>query len=153
MKMCKKCKLELPITKFGKNSSLKSGISNICKLCEAERKRLKYNSSNEVRISKIKQRYDYDIERKYGITPNEYIRLMESQNGCCAICDNPEVIVNKTGELRMLCVDHHHETGEIRGLLCHKCNYGLGIYNDNSELLMKASLYLSEHKMRREISE
>lgn len=60
---------------------------------------------------------------KYGITPEEFYAKLNEQNNCCAICHRD---MDEYGKI--FCVDHNHDTGEIRGLLCDPCNYGLGFY-------------------------
>ena len=82
----------------------------------------------------------YDIARGkrirlYGITVTEYERLFNEQNGVCAICQ-------KDNGLIALCIDHDHNTNEVRGLLCNLCNRGIGLFNDNPDLLNKAKLYV-----------
>lgn len=69
----------------------------------------------------------------YGISILEYENILKRQNGICKICGH----VCKTG--RNLAVDHDHKTGRIRGLLCNKCNTGLGNFNDDPVLLRKAA--------------
>ena len=76
---------------------------------------------------------------KYGITPEDYDRMLEEQGGGCAICGKtPEE------EGKNLGVDHCHSTGIVRGLLCRGCNQGLGHYRDRADWLDKASAYLRE---------
>lgn len=71
--------------------------------------------------------------------------LMKKQNGLCAICQKPEKSTDGlSGKRRSLAIDHCHETGRARGLLCSSCNRGLGLFQDNSELLARARLYLKE---------
>lgn len=74
--------------------------------------------------------------KQYGITPEDYDEMHAAQGGVCAIClgDCP------TG--RRLAVDHCHETGSVRGLLCLKCNTGIGKFGDSPELLLAAADYL-----------
>lgn len=72
---------------------------------------------------------------KYGCTPEQYGNLLERQGGVCAICKG---IVT-----RSLCVDHNHKTGRIRGLLCDRCNPGLGYFLDDPALLAAAIRYLN----------
>lgn len=71
----------------------------------------------------------------------EYLDLAEKQNFVCAICgeENFAMGVNHTG---CLVVDHSHETGKVRGLLCHNCNRALGLLKDDSSLVSKAFHYL-----------
>jgi hypothetical protein len=76
--------------------------------------------------------------KKYGITLAEYERLLKKQKGVCAICKKPEYDARQ----RRLSVDHDHETGRVRGLLCARCNRALGMFNDNPELLRSAARYL-----------
>lgn len=75
------------------------------------------------------------IKKKYGISYEEYEALRIKQNDRCLICDKEE-------KNRTLAVDHCHESGRVRGLLCGNCNRGLGLFRDNSELLAKATNYL-----------
>lgn len=78
----------------------------------------------------------HDLKKRYGISITDYNRLLESQGGVCAIC---KTVGGKKG----LGVDHCHETGGIRGLLCSKCNTAIGLFNDSKNLLSSASDYLT----------
>jgi len=74
----------------------------------------------------------------YGITIEEYNELFIKQGGRCAICGRHQ------SELRKhLFVDHEHTTGAVRGLLCNKCNFGIGYFQDNDQLLLEAAKYLN----------
>jgi hypothetical protein len=77
------------------------------------------------------------LKKWYGITLADYNQMFEEQNGFCIICGVHQSEVNKT-----FCVDHDHETGEVRGLLCDQCNKGLGHFKDNQSFLQKAIDYL-----------
>lgn len=87
------------------------------------------------------KRADFDrhsnLRRLYGITPEDYDQMVMTQCGLCAICGEPETV--KKG---MLAVDHDHDTGEIRGLLCARCNSGLGLLQDDPERVTSALAYL-----------
>lgn len=72
--------------------------------------------------------------RKHGVHAKEYQTMLESQNYVCAIC--------KTRPEDILSVDHDHDTGNIRGLLCQKCNKGLGLFQDSLSNLRNAISYL-----------
>lgn len=76
-------------------------------------------------------------EKLYGLSIEAYEELLERQNGCCAICREPA-----PGDLA-LAADHDHATGAIRGLLCSRCNYGLGSFRDDPELLRTAVAYVN----------
>lgn len=84
------------------------------------------------------------IRRQYSITPEKYDRMLQEQNGVCAICHQPESRTRKN-IVTSLCVDHNHKTGKVRSLLCSRCNTGLGKFMDNPELLQAASNYLNNH--------
>lgn len=88
-------------------------------------------------LHKVRQR-KYGLKRKYGITHDEYLLLLESQGGRCAMCQTDE----PRGQYNTFHIDHCHETGKIRGLLCHACNTGLGLIGDNVENLERAIEYL-----------
>lgn len=80
--------------------------------------------------------------RKSLITDLEYVALFQRQDGLCAICGKQETTVSKFGNLHALGVDHCHVTNVIRGLLCHRCNRGLGQFQHDTRLLMTAVRYL-----------
>jgi len=81
------------------------------------------------------ERLNYILQYRYGITIKQYNQILRNQKGVCAICGN--LPLNKG-----LGIDHNHITKKIRGLLCGKCNRGLGNFNDNKDLLLKAIKYL-----------
>ena len=77
------------------------------------------------------------LKNQYGITLEKFNEMNAKQKGLCAICGK----LCKTG--KRLCVDHDHETGEVRGLLCQECNCGLGLLKDNVSILEKCIKYLT----------
>jgi hypothetical protein len=82
-----------------------------------------------------------------GVNCLERIAGLEvEQEGLCAICGKPETAQGKHSVVKSLAVDHDHETGEIRGLLCSRCNNGIGHFGDNVELMKKAIEYLEKHR-------
>lgn len=80
----------------------------------------------------------------YGITQDDYDRMLEAQGGRCAICKT----ATPTGKWKVFAVDHCHTTGKIRGLLCNECNRGMGLLRDSAELLRKAADYLDQHNKK-----
>jgi hypothetical protein len=76
------------------------------------------------------------VRAMYGMEPEDYFSMHEKQDGKCAICQSAPTTQ------RGLHLDHCHETGAIRGLLCHNCNIALGCFNDNPALMMRAIKYL-----------
>jgi len=92
---------------------------------------------HQTEAGRAKQR-QYQLRRYYGITPARVAELLEQQDGRCAICR----IAAHEAPKGMLCVDHDHLTGVVRGLLCRPCNYMLGHVNDNAATLRSAATYL-----------
>lgn len=82
-----------------------------------------------------------NLKRDYGITVDDYDQMHEEQGGVCATCGCPETEMFR-GKVRRLSVDHCHETGLVRGLLCGKCNKALGMIRDNVGTLRKMISYL-----------
>ncbi len=91
---------------------------------------------------------EYDLKNLYGITLGEHERMLAKQGGVCKICCQPELRRHKDGGAVALHVDHDHATGVVRGLLCHRCNVGLGSFNDDPTRLRAAADYLDKHAGR-----
>ena len=86
---------------------------------------------------------DAQRKRLYDVSPERYQILYKEQNGLCDICHQPELTINpKTNKPFTLALDHNRKTKQIRGLLCSRCNKGLGVFKDNPELLDNAVTYL-----------
>lgn len=84
---------------------------------------------------------------KYGITSERVAEMLKEQDGKCAICGNVEHWRHPlSGRGQPLSVDHNHETGDVRGLLCNSCNRGLGLFGDSPERLRAAAAYLERHR-------
>lgn len=130
MKTCIKCKEPKELELFVKRRDSKDGRKGICKECSNRR---------------FYERYDADYIRnrgliyKYDITLDQYNVMLEAQNSKCKICNKHE-----SAEHTYLSVDHCHETGVIRGLLCLACNTGIGKLQDNIDTLKSAISYLEE---------
>ena len=92
------------------------------------------------RIKKMNAKINGDLKYHYDITLNRYNELLAQQNGVCAICEKLEV----TKRTHRLVVDHAHATGRIRGLLCHRCNCGIGYFKDDPKHIQKALDYLGQ---------
>jgi hypothetical protein len=108
-----------------------------------DRLRAKYCSEKCQRTVDSMRKYQCDVNRKhlYGITPEQFDKLIRLQNGKCAICDAPKP--SGRGNWH---IDHDHESGNIRGLLCHHCNLMLGNAKDDATRLRAAAEYLERHK-------
>jgi hypothetical protein len=88
---------------------------------------------------------DANLRKNYGVTLEWYRAKLSEQNNVCAICKQPETAVIK-GKVISMPVDHDHKTGKARGLLCTKCNRGLGLFRDDKQFLAFAIEYLSSHE-------
>lgn len=87
-----------------------------------------------------------DLKKNFGISLEYYYKLLDEQGNVCAICEQPETAIDsKRGVPFSLAVDHKHETGVVRGLLCMKCNRAIGMLNDDTEILKKAIKYLERN--------
>lgn len=122
---CNRCSVLLDFTNWYPSYSKKRW--HICKDCDKKRQKQHLKDNPEI--------YERRHLRKYGVTVNQYNKMLEGQQGVCRICNDPP-------SRRHLCVDHCHETGKIRGLLCVPCNAGLGNFKDNPDLLEEAKRYL-----------
>jgi len=121
-----------------------------CKECMSSANReskLKNKGTYEAYRDKSRHYHRYNhLRRKYNITEEDFMRMERQQNGVCAICFKPETSKCRNGDVSRLHVDHNHETGEIRGLLCNRCNRGVGFFKDEIEHLKGAIRYLDHHK-------
>jgi hypothetical protein len=101
--------------------------------------RTTYLSKQRSYYHKDKEAYKWRvIKNVYNITKEEFFDLLESQDNKCALCCKPFTTLKQND----LHIDHCHETGKIRGLLCMQCNVGLGMLGDNEEGLTKAMKYI-----------
>jgi len=142
---CYQCQKVKELEQFFRDKNKKYGRANICKSCsikettqyiknhpdKAEKyKKMSYNSYNYVK----------EIKKNYGISEEEYSSLLKSQDNRCAICGNYETLSRR----KRLCVDHNHSTKQIRGLLCYRCNMGIGYMKDDVQILQNAIGYLKK---------
>jgi hypothetical protein len=132
MKRCPECGKYKEPSEFPRNKRTKDGLATYCKPCHnargrAAKERL-YGGSRH-----------YHLLQRYGIGADDVAALIESQGGVCAICGRPDPQH----------VDHCHETGLIRGILCFNCNGGLGQFRDDPSLLAAAIDYL--HRERQQV--
>jgi hypothetical protein len=162
MKTCTKCLVPQLRDEFGTQKSSPDGLRYECKTCQRQymaawrsRNREYLRDASSRRWEKMsedekarKREMDHDryhadpaivrdklMRRKYGIGQQQYDEMLAHQNGVCAICgDEPDG--------RILHVDHHHVSGVVRGLLCTRCNTGLGQFRDSPDFLSHAIAYL-----------
>lgn len=158
-KVCTVCKIEKSLADFPDNKRVKSGKSSFCRPC-TKKKHILYkenykkthniqemearrHSKKRAALSQV-QIKDAKLRARYKITIDQYNILSEIQGGVCAICKKPETMrfSKKSPLTRPLGVDHCHTTSKVRGLLCSRCNSGIGHLHDNIDLLQSAIEYL-----------
>lgn len=142
MKECVKCKEILPIDDFDDrfytlvDGSVTKTKRSHCRTCQRESNRLRYHNNKSTKEAHRKASYKHRI-KKYGLTIKEYDELYSSQDGKCYICNiKPD---------RQLNIDHCHQTGKVRKLLCAACNTALGHSKEDIEILKSLIRYLEEH--------
>lgn len=162
-KKCRTCGKIKTLRAYYKNANRPS-YSLDCVLCHklkaAENFRKKYESNSKIRenhIAKVRrnqyktnpdQRHGYHLKKNYNMTLEDYNKLLDSQNGVCAICMQGESVKSHHNDnLKRLAVDHSHGShNKIRGLLCSRCNLILGLMKEDSNLFKKMIEYLEIHK-------
>lgn len=130
---CNKCETERPIEEFDKHKQSFEGRRLDCKYCRNELRRARYH--------KVKNTEEFQTKRannmyklRYGISLEQYDEMFKRQGGVCAVCNE----VSK----KKLCVDHDHETGAVRALVCDRCNRAMGASNDDAAILRLCAEYL-----------
>jgi hypothetical protein len=116
-KRCTKCNRTLPLSAFNKANKTSSGFESCCSLCAT-------------------------LWRLYKLSHAEYMARYEAQQGLCAICRRPGAVANRADRLA---VDHNHQTGEVRGLLCGKCNAAIAYLLESPAILQRAVAYLEQY--------
>jgi len=126
-KFCPRCKVLLPRSDFYVETRRKDGVSPYCKKCK-----------NKISTEWAKKNgYDHrsnQIKSVYGVDRDTINKMIENQNNKCGICS---CVLDKSFH-----IDHDHETGKIRGILCRYCNMGLGFFRDSIDNLKSAITYL-----------
>jgi hypothetical protein len=125
MKYCARCAEIKPVTDFGRNRADPSGLATYCRPCHNK-------AMAEIKAKKHGSVRGYHLERRYGLTDGEVAALHDRQGGHCLICLRR----------RALHVDHDHVSGDTRGLICFRCNGGLGQFKDDPEVIRAAVDYL-----------
>lgn len=136
MKTCSDCGETKPFDAYHKDKNSSDGRTYSCKQCANARSRKHHADNKEDPEYQRRMRGSY-FKYKYGISLEEYEQKVEEQNHQCAICGTP--IKTHSNHTHL---DHDHETGALRGMLCTNCNRGLGHFQDSEENLRKAIDYL-----------
>lgn len=144
-KICIKCLQTKEAESFYKRSKSNEDCRHSeCKSCSKVLMR-EWREKNKDRNSETSRRNR--LKFYYNMTPDQYESLLKTQNYSCAICKG--VPTGSGNNNRSLHVDHDHQTGGTRGLLCSTCNKGLGLFYDNRVILLSAAKYLKKHKEKR----
>ena len=130
MKRCPKCKKKKSVDDFWKQRGRPDGRQVYCKVCLG-----KYNHANKK--ANPRKVWEQGIRHRYGLTLEDFNRLLQEQGDSCAVCGGPPFGCGWTFH-----IDHDHVTGKVRGLLCQNCNVALGAVKDNPEHLQKLIAYL-----------
>ncbi len=150
-KTCTKCSTEKEISAFGKDGQKKDGLSPHCRACRAIMSKRHYENNKEKVDGRNRKWYkdnghtkefkdgtrNATLKRKYGIDVSDYNGMFIEQGGRCAICGK-----HQSEFVHSLVVDHNHETGKVRGLLCRACNLGIGMLGDVLEVMKNAIKYV-----------
>ncbi len=156
-KLCPTCKKRKLASEFHRSKTSSDGRQGYCSSCSCDRFR-KWRSDNlekanaslrerkkkpeiKVRINVAQRKYNREISRfkRYGLTKNDYLALIEKQESKCVIC-----LGNFDWDNNPAYIDHDHITGIVRGLLCSSCNKGLGHFYDDPASLSRAIEYLKK---------
>lgn len=145
MKICCRCKIRKPELDFAKSKSSRDGLQGRCRKCskiwrENNPEKAKANSrawahENPERMAILKRRWEYGIEEE------EFQKILSKQDNRCAICLKP-FFSNKSRH-----IDHDHIAEKVRGILCQKCNHGLGLFDDSQPRLHAAAYYLEKYSV------
>lgn len=133
-KICSACRADLPLSSFDKNRAAKDGLANQCHECLKVSRR----KWREAHPDRHKARH---VKNRYGIALDEYQAMKARADGKCPVCGDPPALPFNTFDL-----DHDHETGLIRGLLCRPCNIALGGARDNPTILRALADYVDHHR-------
>jgi len=135
MKTCSKCKIDKPEDEF---YIIKGKIIAACKICVLAHQKAAGSTYKHRSPGLAHSRH---IKAKFGLSAAQYNEMLASQNYKCAICGTTD-----SGTLHNnLCIDHCHTSDRVRGLLCTRCNKGIGHFGDNISKLQQAIEYLKNH--------
>lgn len=145
-KKCPKCGETLPLDGFHKDRKGAHGRSTYCKDCNKAKARGWYHANQERASARMREYNaenreairDRNLQYKFGVTLDEYEGILARQGGVCGICGCDADPI----EGRAMPLDHDHNTGSPRGVLCSSCNRGIGLLGDDPDLLVAAAAYL-----------
>jgi hypothetical protein len=140
LKLCTCCDQVKLFSDFPRDRNQRDGFYPQCKTCKNGKAAGYYKRWTDGQRELHRARV---LRTRYGLEYDEVVRIYDDQDGRCAICNEPGLPpASGHGAKVTLHVDHDHESGMVRGLLCNMCNVGLGRFRDNPELVFKAADYL-----------
>ena len=143
-KACRNCREVKPLTDFHKHPRTRDGRGSWCKEC-AHKRTATERKNPEARAKWLLYSWRSMLRERYGINEQQYLAILASQDGGCALCGAEKAA---EGQHRRLHVDHCHVTGMVRGLLCSNCNNGIGRFKDDPGLLRAAAEYLERYRVK-----
>ena len=143
MKTCRICQNNKPTDSFYPREANKGGFRTECKTCHSSAGKHSYQKRPRERA---RVGLATHLHKKYKLTVAGWDELYKKQGGVCAICRQPETVVDpRTGTRKKLSVDHDHKTDMVRSLLCVRCNRTLGFVNEDLAILDAMSSYVKLH--------
>lgn len=149
LKFCNKCSKWKLQGHYNKDSKSPDKLSYVCRECrksyrrdaEVKARTAAYNKKYATQNPELMRKKDRknSLKRFWNMTEEQYNKLLIDQKGKCGVCERTESNPHKR-----LCIDHNHQTGLIRGLLCDHCNRALGLLDDSIQKLQSALLYLQK---------
>ena len=146
-KTCSRCKRQKPLGMFPKRKGSHDGRRGTCKECrDTDRKKWLDNGGRvvcadiAVKHRKTSKSKRARLLRNYGITEDQWQTMFDNQSGRCLICEKHQSELKQT-----LNVDHCHETGKVRGLLCGPCNQALGLMKEDKDSVLNMGRYIHEY--------
>jgi hypothetical protein len=135
MKTCKYCEQLKPLTEFYKNKTKSDGLTIYCKDCSKEKERIFHK--NNPHLKKFRNRKHMLDSDKKSITYDTFSKMLNEQDNKCGICNT---------DMKKPYIDHNHNTGLVRMLLCHYCNTLLGMAKEDIKILENAIGYIHRFK-------
>lgn len=167
-RVCRSCNISKPVAEFKWVDAKHERRTRLCKLCHFSGKKAWEQSHPEMATAtkrrehaRNRDRYleysrsdtnkhrvfEWKLRNVYGIDMRQFLELDKSQGYCCAICNVPWSSIG-CEKFRRPHIDHCHETGVVRGLLCHHCNAAIGHLKDDPEIVVRAAIYLENAKAK-----
>jgi hypothetical protein len=145
-KWCPGCETWKQPEAFPSNVRKQDGLHYYCRVCHSKRSRERQKATYDRDKKRAK-----NVKQNYGLSSEAYRAFVVAQGAACAACGRSEMrLDSRTGRVKNLHVDHDHETGRVRALLCHGCNAALGLLDDDPERIRLLLAYAERHQSSRD---